>query len=144
VMKNLTENHFTTIGTSQFFEHTRLMTETVGETMRDANPTITRSAMVSEAVVKMTMSGFGAVGVVDDGGKLIGVFSDGDLRRLLEKDEDLMKHDLSTVEFNTPVTLGPDALLFEASSVITDKKVDTISIVRDGKQGGMLDIQDLV
>ena len=144
VMKNLTENHFTTIGTSQFFEHTRLMTETVGETMRDANPTITRSAMVSEAVVKMTMSGFGAVGVVDDGGKLIGVFTDGDLRRLLEKDEDLMKHDLSTVEFNTPVTLGPDALLFEASGVFKDKKVDTISIVKDGKQVGMLDIQDLV
>ncbi len=80
IIKQLTENNFTTLGTQQFFEHTRLMTMRVREVIREYNPVVKSQDEVSDAIVQMTQSGFGAVSVVDEKGKLVGVFTDGDLR----------------------------------------------------------------
>lgn len=145
VMKQLTENHFTTIGTDQFFEHTRLITETVGENMRDFNPVISQGGNVLDALVKMTQGKFGAVAVVDDAGHTKGVFTDGDLRRNLEKDgQSFLQKPLSELSFGEPVTIDADALLIDATKIFKEKKVDTVSVVKGGKQIGMIDIQDVV
>lgn len=145
VMKQLTENHFTTIGTDQFFEHTRLITETVAENVRDFNPIIPQSSTVLDALVKMTQGKFGAVAVIDDGGQTLGVFTDGDLRRNMEKEgQDFLQKTLSGLSYSEPITIDADALLIDATKVFKDKKVDTLSVVAGGKQIGMLDIQDLV
>ncbi len=145
VMKQLTENHFTTIGTDQFFEHTRLITETVGENIRDFNPIVPQGSSVLDALVKMTQGKFGAVAVVDDAGHTKGVFTDGDLRRNLEKEgQDFLQKPLSGLSFGEPVTIDADALLIDATKIFKDKKVDTVSVVKGGKQIGMLDIQDVV
>ncbi|MBE9536882.1 MAG: CBS domain-containing protein [Proteobacteria bacterium] len=145
VMKQLTENHFTTIGTDQFFEHTRLITETVGENIRDFNPIIPQGSTVLDALVRMTQGKFGAVAVVDDGGQTLGVFTDGDLRRNLEKEgQNFLQKSLSELSYSEPITIDADALLIDATKIFKDKKVDTVSVVTGGKQIGMLDIQDLV
>lgn len=145
VMKQLTENHFTTIGTDQFFEHTRLLTETVAGNIRDFNPVVSKDCSVLDALVKMTESKFGAVAVVDDAGHTVGVFTDGDLRRNLEREgKDFLQKSLSDLTYGDPVTIDADALLIEASKLFKEKKVDTISVVKSGKQIGMIDIQDIV
>jgi transaldolase len=75
VMKLLTENTFTAIGTQQFTEHTKLMTVRVKEAIRAANPAATLDDTVLDSIVKMTESGLGAVPIVDNG-KVVGVFTE--------------------------------------------------------------------
>tara|TARA_B100000780_G_C21118295_1_gene452704 strand:- start:869 stop:1888 length:1020 start_codon:yes stop_codon:yes gene_type:complete len=145
IMKQLTENHFTEIGTRQFFEHTRLMTVRVKDIINDKNPTVTATSTVTDCLVKMTSGGFGAVTVVNDNQEAIGFFTDGDLRRLIETDgSDAINKKMSDLNLNTPLSIDGNELLFEAQRVFTEKKVDELVVTSGGKVIGMLDIQDLV
>lgn len=145
LMKQLTDNNMTALGTQQFFEHTRLITMKVKDILGRDNPIVENSATVSQALVTMTKFGFGAVMVVDAKGKNIGVFTDGSLRRGLEKSGDkFLAKKLSTLQYNEPITISPEALLDDAHKVFKEQKVDTLSVSENGKQLGMLDIQDLL
>jgi TalC/MipB family fructose-6-phosphate aldolase len=145
LMKQLTDNHFTELGTQQFYEHTRLITMKVKDITGRGNPVVKDSATVSDALVEMTRHGFGAVMVTNAKGGNIGMFTDGGLRRGLEKDGNkFLAKKLNTLSFNAPITIGPEALLEEAHKLFKEKKVDTLSVSENGKQLGMLDIQDLL
>jgi len=145
VMKQLTENNFTTLGTQQFFEHTRLMTVNVKDVISKHNPIVTGKDTVLDAIVQMTESGFGAVSVVDDQKNLIGVFTDGDLRRHLKSEgKEMLSKKLSEFSFNDPATISGDALLIDASEIFKKRKIDNIVVVENQKPVGMLDVQDLV
>src|SRR4051812_44891097 len=61
LLKGLTENNFTSLGTEQFIEHTRLMTVKVKDAISGTNPTVTAETPLLDAIVKMTEYGFGAV-----------------------------------------------------------------------------------
>lgn len=144
VMRQLTENNFTSLGTAQFVEHTHLMTKRVGDVIREANPQVQLSDTVLEAIVQMTESKLGAVSVLD-GDRVVGIFTDGDLRRKLQDDgKGILNQPMSSFSFNTPVTIEADVLLNEASELFREKKIDNIIVLRNGKLAGMLDIQDLV
>ncbi len=105
VLAQLTENHFTTVGTDQFLEHTRLLTTTVGEVMSSVNPLVQDDAGLQEAVIHMTEYGFGCVTVVSSDGTVKGLFTDGDLRRLLAKEgRDILKHRMSDFDYQNPLT----------------------------------------
>ncbi|MBK8533599.1 MAG: CBS domain-containing protein [Flavobacteriales bacterium] len=143
LMRQLTDNHFTAIGTQQFYVDTRLITMKVKDVLTRSNPTVKESATVSEALVAMTKHGFGAVMVVDAKGKNKGVFTDGGLRRGLEKEGNkFLAKKLSAMKFNAPFTISPEALLDDAQKAFKEHKVDTLSVSENGKQLGMLDIQD--
>ncbi len=145
VMKTLTENNFTSLGTQQFIEHTKLMTMRVSEVMKSANPTIFLSNTVLDALIEMSKHGFGAVSVIDEKQKLIGVFTDGDLRRNLQmQGESVLQKKLSDFQFNFPITISHSALLQEAHQIFKKKEIDNIVVVEDGKPVGMIDVQDLV
>lgn len=145
VMQQMPQNHFTAIGTREFEEHTRLMTLKVGDVIRPANPTIPHDAPILDALVQMTESGFGAVGVLDAQGVLMGMFTDGDLRRLLSNNgKEALNQPLDSLDFNPPITIEADELLYAASQIFKEKKIDTICVTKNGNQVGMLDIQDLV
>ena len=145
IMKQLTENHFTEIGTRQFFEHTRLMTVRVKDIINDKNPTVVADSTVTDCLVKMTSGGFGAVTVVNDNQEAIGFFTDGDLRRLIESDGgNAVNKKMSELNLNTPLSIDGNELLIEAQKVFTEKKVDELVVTSGGKVIGMLDIQDLV
>lgn len=145
IMKQLTQNHFTDIGTRQFEEHTRLMTLRVGEVISDNNPIVTGDATITDCLVKMTAGGFGAVTVVNDSQEAIGIFTDGDLRRLIEKDgADAVNKQVSDLELSTPLSVEAGALLIEANNLFTQKKVDELVVTDAGKAVGMIDIQDII
>ena len=144
VLTQLTENNFTTVGTNQFFEHTRLMTHTVGESMSSVNPLVEVGAALQDAIVKMTECGFGCVTVVNDDGSLRGVFTDGDLRRLIQAEgRAVLEHTMGDLDYGTPVQVAPSALLNEANTLFHTHKVDTLLVVDGDRPLGMLDIQDL-
>ena len=144
VMKLLTENAMTNLGTIEFFEHTKLMTTKVMDVMRASNPLVSTKDSLTDALVKMTESGYGCVSVVSDDGKLVGAFTDGDLRRLI-KDEgkDGLQKKMGDLSYGVPVTIDGNALLKEATQQFHDTNVDNIIVMHDDEIVGILDIQDL-
>jgi arabinose-5-phosphate isomerase len=100
-----------------------------------------------EAVNKITHKKSGAVTVVDDNGKLKGIFTDGDLRRVYVKyqDKNIAKLKIKDVMTKAPVFLNQDKLAVDALSIMQAKKIDELPVVDDnGIIAGMLDVQDLL
>ena len=88
----------------------------------------------------------GAAIVVDEDEKLVGIFTDGDLRRLLESG-DSARLDQPVDEFmgRNPKVVHPDQLLEEAEHLLREHKIDQVPVVDDdGKPVGLLDVQDLL
>jgi TalC/MipB family fructose-6-phosphate aldolase len=144
VMKQLTENHFTTVGTDQFIRDTRLMTVRVKEAINAVNPVVGSDTNLAEAIIKMTEYGFGAITVVNADGSLKGVFTDGDLRRKMISDgRDVLSKKMGDFVYGDAVSIEGSALLNDAASLFKSTKVDTILVTENGKPIGMIDIQDL-
>lgn len=144
VLKTLTDNNFTTVGTEQFMEHTRLMMVKVKEALNGVNPVVPASTSLTDAIIKMTEYGFGCITVVNDDGSVKGVFTDGDLRRLITASgRDMLSKKLGDLSYKAPVSIEGDALLNEAAALFKKHNVDTILVTNGGKPVGMLDIQDM-
>ncbi|MBS1636286.1 MAG: CBS domain-containing protein [Bacteroidetes bacterium] len=144
VMKQLTENNFTTLGTEQFIVDTRLMTVRVKEAINGVNPLVKADTNIAEAIVKMTEFGFGAITVVNADGSVKGVFTDGDLRRYITKDgRDVLNKKLGDLTYGAPISIDANVLLNEAGALFKKTNVDTILVTENGKPTGMLDIQDM-
>lgn len=143
ILQKLTDNHFTQLGTDQFFEHTKMMTVKVKDVMRSANPLVSQDLTLGESLVKMTEFGFGAVTVVGENEEVLGVFTDGDLRRMLSENKDILNKKMSEFEYQEPVKIEAEAILFEANELFQSSKVDTILVMEGDKAVGMIDIQDM-
>src|ERR1043165_9915129 len=127
VLKALTDNNFTTVGTEQFLSDTRLMTVRVKEAVNGTNPIVKADSNLKDAIVKMTEYGFGCITVVDADGSVKGVFTDGDLRRLLQKDgEHILDKKVGSLVSKTPISIDANALLNEAEVLFRKMNVDTI------------------
>ena len=147
VMQRLCDNALTEVGTSQFFEHTTLMTVRAREAIGSGSKAICGiEEPVSEALVRMTESRLGAVALVDAQGRLAGVFTDGDLRRDLQRDgPGILGRPLSQIGHSSkPLTISADALLYEAANLFKQHKVDNVVVVEADRPVGLLDVQDLV
>ncbi len=123
VMKQLTENNFTKVGTEEFEVHTRLMTVKVKEAINNNNPVVTADTSISDCLLKMTAGGFGAVTVISEKNEAIGIFTDGDLRRLIETDgtEGINKN-VGELELTTPLSIDSNEILFKAQDIFNKNK----------------------
>jgi transaldolase len=144
VLKTLTENNFTDLGTAQFLQDTKLMTVRVGEAINGVNPVVDAGVNVKDAIVKMTEFGFGAIVVTEGGTQVKGVFTDGDLRRHLQQEgSGVLDKKLGSFDYKAPISIESDRLLNDAQQLFRQTNVDTIMVTDNGKPVGMLDIQDL-
>lgn len=144
VLKGLTENNMTTLGTEQFLQDTRLMTTTVKQASNGVNPVVSADTNMKEAIVKMTEFGFGAVTVTNADGSVRGVFTDGDIRRLLvDEGTHILDKKMGDMEYKAPISIESSVLLNDAAAIFKKTNVDTILITEGGRPVGMLDIQDL-
>ena len=145
VLKKLTENNFTTVGTDQFVEHTKLMTMKVKDILKSENPTVKEGDTILDALVKMTDSKLGVVSVLDASGNIKGVFTDGDIRRQLkESGKAIMDKKMSDFTYKAPITVSSDALLYDAVNIFKKEQIDNILVLENNHPTGILDIQDLV
>lgn len=122
---------------------------TVKELMRkgEANPLVRDSATLSEVVVVMTNTPGrpGAANVVDAKGRLRGIFTDGDLRRLAEKRALDLKTKVKDVMARRPKCIGPEELVLTAAALMREARIDQLPVVdREGCAVGLLDVQDLL
>jgi transaldolase len=144
ILQQMPENNFTALGTEQFFEHTRLMTVKVKDAMSKTNPVVPADTTVQDALVKMSEYGFGCIIIANGGEQAKGVFTDGDLRRLLQKGgKDILQKKMADLEYNTPLSVDANDLLFKANEMFKTHKVDNLMVTENGKPIGLLDIQDL-
>jgi arabinose-5-phosphate isomerase len=107
-----------------------------------AMPLIMRGAPMSEAIVLMTEKGFGCLGVVDGHGVLVGIVTDGDLRRHLGPD--LLARLVDDVMSPSPKTIPPDTLVGGALDFLNQAKITTVFIVDGGKPIGIVHMHDIV
>jgi TalC/MipB family fructose-6-phosphate aldolase len=144
LMKGLTDNNLTTLGTEQFVEHTRLVTMKVRDVISPVNPLVTMNTGLTDAIVKMTEYGFGAITITDNDGNVKGIFTDGDMRRALQKDgQDIFKKRMSDFTYGQPLSVQQNDSLTVANDIFKQKHVDTILVLDGTKPVGMVDIQDL-
>ncbi len=101
-------------------------------------------ATAMEAVVEMSRGRMGMTAVVDEDGRVIGIFTDGDLRRALEKGIDLHGTIVASAMTRNPRTIGPDKLAAEAVEVMERHKINQLLVVdRDMRLLGALNMHDL-
>lgn len=101
-------------------------------------------ARVRDAVLAMTEARSGSVVVVNEDHTVIGIFTDGDLRRHLNDEERLVHRRIEDVMTRTPVTLSQDTLAVDVLAYFRDHHIDDLIIVDDQKRlVGMVDIQDI-
>jgi len=144
VLKSMTENNFTTVGTEQFVRDTRLMTTRVKDAIKKVNPLVADTTTVSDAIIKMTTFGFGAITVMNANNSVRGVFTDSDIRRKLQAGgQKILLKKLKDFEYPVPRTIEAHAMLNDALDVFKSTKVDTLLVIEKGKPIGMLDIQDV-
>lgn len=107
----------------------------------DAIPTVRPDTPMGDVLLEMTSKGFGMAGVVDDG-QLIGVVTDGDLRRNLG---DLMSHTAAEIATPDPKTVQRDILASEALNVLNSAKISALFVLdKTGAVVGVLHIHDLL
>jgi arabinose-5-phosphate isomerase len=121
----------------------------VGELMRtgDANPLVSQDATLREVILVMTNTPGrpGAANVVDAAGKLVGIFTDGDLRRLAEKKRLMLSTRVAKVMARHPRCIAPTELVLTATATMQQAQVDQLPVVdADGRAVGLLDVQDLL
>lgn len=118
----------------------------VSDIMRtgDRVPVVQSGDRVREALLAMTQARSGSAGVVDDDGKLIGIFTDGDLRRSISEKDDLLNSPVSEVMTTSPVTVKAHELAVDALKIYEQHKIDDLIVVDDDSRiVGAIDIQDL-
>lgn len=123
----------------------RLLTH-VGDVMRtgDAVPAVALGATLGEAVLEISRKGMGMTAVIDHAQRIAGIFTDGDLRRGLERDLDLRRTRIDDVMTRNPRTIQPGALAAEAVEVMERTKSTQLPVVDgDGRLVGALNIHDL-
>jgi arabinose-5-phosphate isomerase len=110
-----------------------------------ALPVVEISASLKDALLEMTRKGLGMTAIVDETGRLQGIFTDGDLRRLLDRDVDLRGTPIADVMIQGPLTISEDVLAVEAAHVMEQTKVNGLLVVNSSSQlTGALNMHDLL
>lgn len=110
-----------------------------------ANPVVRETSPVKKALLAVTKARAGCASVVNAKGRLVGIFTDGDLRRHLDTSGNLAKFPVQKIMTRHPKTIGPDKLAEEALRILRENKIDELVVVDSSQKPiGLLDVQDLL
>jgi arabinose-5-phosphate isomerase len=110
-----------------------------------AVPQVAAHASFSELMREMSVKGLGATAIVDENSKLIGIFTDGDLRRLIEKGVDLRASTAQQVMHTNPTTIASDALAVDAAELMELRCITSVLVLdAAGRLCGALNSNDLM
>lgn len=120
---------------------------TVEDIMRKGRSscTVGENSSVKDTLLAITSARAGSATVVDKKGKLSGIFTDGDLRRHLEIEPNLVNKKVKDVMTKNPTAINSKRLAYEALNILREKKIDELPVVDDkNRPVGLLDVQDLL
>jgi arabinose-5-phosphate isomerase len=107
-----------------------------------ALPLVPLGSRMSNAIVEMTSKGFGCIGITDTSGQLVGIITDGDLRRHMGPN--LLEARVDDVMTKNPRSIRPDQLASEALELLNATKITALMVVEAGKPVGIVHIHDLL
>ncbi len=108
-------------------------------------PTVSTNAKIKDALVEMSLKGLGMTAIVDDNNQLMGLFTDGDLRRILDAQINIHQDSITSVMTKNPYVAQQDMLAAEALKIMEDKKINGLIIVNDNNQPiGAMNMHDLL
>lgn len=112
------------------------------ERTHTGNPLIDHSAGMPETVLAITEGGLGCVGITNEKGGLIGIVTDGDLRRAMGPD--LFQKSATEIMTPGPFTLSPDQLMGSVVEEFTARRIGNAFVVKDGKPLALVDLKSLL
>ena len=108
-------------------------------------PIVSKSALIKEALIEMSLKGLGMTAVVDNNNQLIGLFTDGDLRRILDEKINIHQDVITSVMTQSPTTATADMLAAQALKIMEDKKINGLIIVNENNNPvGAMNMHDLL
>lgn len=111
----------------------------------DRLPVVHEKALIKDALVEMSLKGLGMTAVIDDNNQLAGLFTDGDLRRILDLKVDIHQDSIDTVMTKSPTVAQGDMLAAQALNIMEDKKINGLIIINDAQQPiGAMNMHDLL
>ena len=111
----------------------------------ERNPVAREETPLTEAITKITQARAGSVTIVNAAGMLVGIFTDGDLRRAMSRDARLITSRIGDLMTRNPKTITSDRLASEALKILHERKLDELPVVNEkGEPVGLLDVQDLL
>ncbi|NAX18471.1 MULTISPECIES: arabinose-5-phosphate isomerase KdsD [unclassified Vibrio] len=110
----------------------------------DALPTVQPNALIRDALLEISQKGLGMTAIVDSNMQLIGIFTDGDLRRILDKRIDIHSAAISEVMTQNPTVANPNMLAVEGLNLMQDKRINGLMLCENGTLVGALNMHDLL
>jgi arabinose-5-phosphate isomerase len=124
----------------------RTMLLQVRDIMRagERHAVVTEDVSVKEAILLMTRAKAGSVSVVSRRGKLVGIFTDGDLRRHMAADEQVLARPIAALMTRDPICVRDTALAVDALKIFNERQIDDLVVVNAAREPvGLVDSQDL-
>jgi len=112
--------------------------------LHNEKPVVSSAQSLKEIIMEITKKRLGATAVVDKGDNLLGIITDGDLRRMLEKNglrENIQAKDLMSID---PKTIDPDELAVNALDLMRKYEISQLPVAKQGKYLGMIHLHDLL
>ncbi|MDG1750729.1 MAG: KpsF/GutQ family sugar-phosphate isomerase [Thalassotalea sp.] len=108
-------------------------------------PSVNDNAKIKDALVEMSLKGLGMTAIVKENGELVGLFTDGDLRRILDEKIDIHHDDISTVMTKNPRVADGEMLAAQALKIMEDNKINGLIIVdNENRPVGAMNMHDLL
>ncbi len=118
----------------------------VGDLMSEGekNAKVHINVPLKDAIIELSKKGLGAVTVVDDDNNILGIITDGDLRRQLEKGVDVYSLKVEEIMYPNPTTIRKDNLAVEALKVLKERNISCLIVEEDNKAVGTIRLQDII
>ena len=108
-------------------------------------PLVSETALISEALLEMTEKKLGMTAVVDEAGRVTGIFTDGDLRRMMERNLDIHQTSITAVMTRHCKVISKQILAAEAMRIMEEKKINALIVVDEQQRPtGALNMHDLI
>lgn len=110
----------------------------------NALPKVSPDALIKHALMEISKKGLGVTAIVDDNDAVIGIFTDGDLRRMLDRQIDIHTTSISEVMTRNPAVASPSLLAVEGVNMMQDKSITSLLLCEDHKLVGIVHMHDLL
>jgi arabinose-5-phosphate isomerase len=110
----------------------------------NALPMVSSNTLIRDALLEISNKGLGMTTIVDDKQTLLGIFTDGDLRRILDRRVDIHETTIGEVMIATPTTATPNMLAAEGLNLMQSKKISGLVLLEQNKVVGALNMHDLL
>lgn len=109
-----------------------------------ANAKVHVNVTLKDAIVELSKKGLGVVSIVNDKDDLLGVITDGDLRRQLEKGADIYSLQVEDIMTKTPTTISTGKLAVDALNILKKKNISCMPVIEGNKEMGTIRLQDII